>query len=871
MNMGESLRSVALSNDPEALCQFESQMVECLNTDCSSFLSQYLDIFAPEAEMPVEVLIFALNFLRSALRTVILPFRMAIQRAWVEVISVDDASQLEDVLFEVLLSDNHILSPVAADCLSLFISLIGDRAGPFLGRISHEMTRADSMNINFLTNVLSIIREVYRSGWTLNTSMEPTLELLQVHVGFFYAVLEKPLSCEPAITGQVLMCLKALIPMTTKQFAEVDQQVKLLGLLRGLCSQGQELYEEICSLVYTILKTYYGRDDFCLDPYLALTYWGIPAQACRYREAGISMRFWSKVCQFEIDKERQNQQRARLSTRLSLLHWWPEGLIPEIVQPVIWLSQSFASVYIRDTVKALFVNDDSLSRSAYGLLCHLMYYGPFIVFSAISNHLHSIQADDEFTINQCLACLAIICDPHQSRPAIFHFLRDHEEMLSQYIQCENDRLCKSAIVTVTKSIECYGLWLGPDPLVSLVNNLIALVSRSESVANAAISCLRAIVDKLPNSALTIDHMNDLLLGLLDIILHERLDSEVIRSIYRIFTGFAGLCNVDILDSWISCAISSFNGAREAMSNDSDNARNDTIQSCCLCLIADVFKLNHEEMKPKARRIVPLLEELALLVFGGSFPLVEDLLVVLLATVGQLKHEILPMVPWICEFLMEVTKTGNPTVLEPALELMAVLCHLSLDSIPPFIEAIPEIVEASAAGIRSGCLRSLSSLLLASQIEFPDETIQGFLEVCRGACAKVFKIHSNDDDVEGEEEEVNELSEAIINGFTALTIIARDKMDFICEHLSDWTEIAESLVMRQRLPIDPRLLTAYFSLLTYSYEFTLSLPGIIPKLSLLPLTWGITSDDSTIYSRAMRLWDLFSESYRESPKSAPSYS
>jgi hypothetical protein len=123
-----------------------------------------------------------------------------------------------------------------------------------------------------------------------------------------------------------------------------------------------------------------------------------------------------------------------------------------------------------------------------------------------------------------------------------------------------------------------------------------------------------------------------------------------------------------------------------------------------------------------------------------------------------------------------------------------------------------------------------------------------------ACASSFGervVVDADDDLQ----DMMALAESAILGFTALIYMGQNHPLWLEHYIQGWAELAERLVLMQARPVSEHLLEAYFSFLEAIDTYTDSFGQVISMLNMVPISWGIASDDAELCSRGIALFDL----------------
>jgi hypothetical protein len=881
--------------------ELRSKLGRSFDQDVPTFFDQWLAIISPDSTQPEPLVRFALYMLTIALRALELPFFTTFPPNWFERLVDDQPIRLGDYLLDAILRDHHDISAQAGRCVPLFVAAAGEASAPFFTRFLACLTQTelpDPLRLRLLCS----LRSIYQSGSIVKVPRPSQIEILKDHVILFYGVLSDQAPDYMPFLGTVLGCLRALIPIAPAEFAVADEQVHLFTVLKPFAAH-EMLYDDICSLLITIVDTYYDAHLFRLDAFLPLACLGI--ESANAGLAAASMRFWTKVCRLEIAKEEDNQFIRFCLSRMppdrpaDKSHDQPSGQpsdeppeepsdeslderpdeirhhpsdhldpAPELhwcESRIRWLSRAFAQDHAQSVVNALFEGDDILSAAADCLLCHLMHSSPAEVFAAVQTRF----VPSLVLLRPHLVCLSALCTPRHTFLEVNEFLALHQNAVIACLESSDDGMCISALSAIAAAVECYTLYLTAEHLPVLMSHFLGtdlvpsiLTRVDETVQYAAVSCLRTILASSGISAALypIDVMFDHLQQLWDLITRTVSATEVINCAYEIFNDFAKVERpLEMIDGLLVHSWETF----LALPVETDGVRkaNPVIRANCLGLISGIFKAHPGQLPGAAGAVLDMLLSNA----DHLSPLDECLHVIRSA----FEHlDDMACFETVFALLVSVVGHTNVVELEPVFETLSVLCIRypgeMAQRIPAHLELLEPLLhpEAFARASDGPFLRALAGFLSVAPVDFPPVYRDGLLEICTAACEIAFNDSRSDHDeaqdepVEYEPEVMDALFESIILGFATLVFIDRGDCEFLEVRVPQWTITAEQLVLRYRRAAPARLLAAYFTLLETSRKHFPPSQQLIGELSLLPLAWGICSEDMDLWARASALWIRF---------------
>jgi hypothetical protein len=449
---------------------------------------------------------------------------------------------------------------------------------------------------------------------------------------------------------------------------------------------------------------------------------------------------------------------------------------------------------------------------------------------------------------------------------VAEFLRAQDSLVFESVCSDDDALCSAALVTMAKAVEHYGLFLTPEVLPDFVAYLLSLLSQRDAVASAAILCLTSITEHWLISspdyplALRVSHMQ----LLWDTVAGPVSQVPVIESAYLLLEHFvADLPDLDPhqLIAFLEHSVEVFKTTPGQ--DDSGSDRNSALRTCSLDLLTSILRAGGSRLRIQAAGTIRfVLSEITSLHLSP----IEDFLTVLLAAVEQLKCATAVFLGQLVPLAVAVLETWSFTALEPAFELLATLCCLlpcemaaGLPTLPDFITPCLEPGRFPSSS-HPAALRAFASLFQAFPLTLSTEICEGFRGVCTAACEAAFKVDQGHDPETKGVEDMDALAEAVIRGFTALIYIQSENQDVLTQYTREWTDAAEALVVRRPPPISEHLLDAYFSFLEAIIEYSpcWGSPEICGALDLMPLSWGISSDNEELLSRGRSLWDIVRE-------------
>jgi hypothetical protein len=865
MNLRGTFQEALFCTDRQRLDELVSARVEFFNANVPGFFDEWLEICSPDPQWLVDIIRSALRFLIYALRAISLPF-VPIRPDWLSDMSPGCQGALEECLLRLLFCGDETLSALSSRCLSLFVFAAGDRAQPFFSRLLPIATNLQLPECDRF-KALALIRQIYESNALEQLAFDTTVGILREHVDYFYAILHEAVQATSFSRDCTLACLKTLIPLTPVQFVEPAQQFALFTALSSCFEACPSQYPGVCSLVFALLTTFYGDRSYDIGQFLRLTFAGIIAGSPTHMAT--SFRFWRKVCRFEIDRETNNALAERASSSVASSAWCISELVGWTDLQVIWHSRHFAGEYAGRAVAALGEADDDLKSAAYRLLSDLMYSSASLILAAVERTFAALTETSDDVLKPSFLCLSIICNPHHRCPGIQALFASHCEMVLSHLDCSDDDIPECALLALRHAVECYGFPVSPDDLPSLLALLIGLISRPAQVASAAISCLLALIKQYhmpsPDYPISVSTMRDGLDAAWNIITAAVTDCTIIPAAILLFERF--ISGFDVLEPDLQSHFLALSCDTLLSGIGSESPITEAIQNGCLRVITAIFRAGgaREDLLPPAVQMMPTFLSL---VADSDCPLIEEGLTTILAVVEALSEEVTTeLLPVLWDHVMPQIQSISPTALEPALELVSGLCQLVPDAMREVLDSNPDFLQvcldpaASPAAARPGSLRALSRVFRALPVPVDLETLLAFLGVCRSACETAFGVHRDDDDDEEEDEDPSEMAESILLGFSALIFLAKDAQDFISEFMHEWTRVAGILITSYGPPVPQRLLEAYFAFLEANFRHNRSFEAICGDLKLLPLYWGLASDDHCVRLRADHLLDRFGQWYR----------
>jgi hypothetical protein len=849
----DAFSSRMAADDPHEQCQLDSEIINYFNANPSEFFEQCTSIFLADGSISPDIITCALHFVISTLLAVSRPFSVKIRPDWVSLLSEEELRLLGSSLSHEMCSDNLTISTLASNCVPLFIQAAAEHALPLFADLLSSVTNPEAP-LPLRLVALTTLRKTFESRALESLPPAAGIELLAAHVPHFYAILDSPLSHAFPFVSEMVMCVARLIPVTCTEFAEPSQQIRLHELLSGLCGC-DSLYAPICSLLLAIVTTYYDSTVFRLEPFLALTCLGIDSQNCE--TAVESLRVWRKICRLEIAREERNALLRVTLTNLSSSDLWEGAEVQQSLSPIYWRSRQFARDRARRVAEAIFATDDNMSLSAQRLLSRLMYCAPDHVLLAVQ----AFPPMDGVATPKHFACLTLLCNVHQRRTPVREFLAAQGDFVVGSIGSDDDRICSAALATLAKGVEYYGLYVTPDDLRHVVGLLLSLLSRPSTVSSAAIVCLNSVTEhwSIRCPAYPLAARFDDMIALWDTVATDVSEVGVIESAYLILEHFV----TDLFDLDPEGLIRLLDRSVEVFQStpaqdDSDSHRNCAIRSCSLDLITSIFRASGSALRQQARdMIVFLLKEIATVTFSP----IDDFLTVMLAAVEQLRSETAYFLDQLVPLVLSVIGTRSPTALEPAFELMSVLCYLLPLQMAIGLEQGPDVLRYCLepghlpSCTHPGSLRAFSSLLIMFPLHVSPEICDRFLEVCVEAREAALKMIEGRGPEGKDVADMDALSEAVILGFTAL--IYRHSQRLFVPNASEWTQGAETLVMHRPPPVSEHLLEAYFSLLEASNQCypDWESSAICGALNLLPISWGVSSSNAELRCRGLAIWDI----------------
>jgi hypothetical protein len=866
MELAEDFRSFMTCSDIEQYQQLDARITNFFNERVPEFFDQCNVILSFPPGLSDQVVSFAFRFLSYAIRATALPFHGKIRSDWLAILGDSRQSLLTGSLFDGLLSPNPNISALASTCLVHLVVAGGAPAVPVLWHLLTVVRRED-LPVDARLIVLSTMRAVYDSGTLQKLAEGELTEIIGPHLELFYGILQAPRQFDPRCVSGVLMCLRALIPATPAHFTVMNRQVCLGSLLSSVLRQtDSRFYRDVCSLLFIIVTAYYDAPSFHLDPFLELACQGFDSSDVE--AAAACTRFWSKICRLEIAKTERNDLLTRIIGATPCSLWSSKPLVQWSRLPVKWLIREFARTRVERLVAVIVTGEQPLFSAAERLLLDLMYCSPIDVCSAVVA---------SFSVANCmqrLICIRILCSFSHPPRLIPEFVSSHHDAIIDCLRSSDDELCRCAISTVTRAVESCGLFAAPDDLPVLVPLFHGLIQNRPSVASSAVVCLMAVLDNsaVYSPAYPLDRRFEDMAHLWSIITPEVADVDVIMPAYMIFAHF--VADLDPSDEkrlgiFLDRALQTFVDTR--IQDDELSASNGTVRGCCLDRVTAIFRASRGTFREQAIHVIEFVFDQ--IVHVPLSP-IEAFLTVILAASEQLVTETAYFLDRLLHLLLQEIATGTATVLEPAFELMSYLCLVLPEPMALLVGSMPDCFaqcldpEVFPSATHPGSLRAVASFLAAIPGAFPPQIHEQFHQVCLTACPAAFGIRSPSgcdiDDDDEDEVDLIALSEAIILGFTALIRMTHETPDWLSQYIRNWTEVSESLIITQPVPIDQALLEAYISFLEASRDCSPDFEEVIGVINTLPIFWGIASDDDEVHSRALSLLGTLTEWHEKHP-------
>ena len=803
------LFSAALADNPDTRIAAEKEILQMYTTDIVTLLGGCAGLILSDPPAPESAVQYSFIIITRTFDPTITNPLVRIQANWHTKMSQEQRNVLKMAIVRGLMFPAQKIWGMAAHCVCLVVAI---ERTTTLDVFSNLQELIISANYSESTHFAAIaaLKEIYSRRFVHEMPPE-SLEISKGHVLMTYQFISNAPRFPIPFIKEIVLTLAEILKARSGQvnFAEEHSRifelvVKLLPMVTDV-----ELYEAVHYLLLSDVQVFYGNPGFPLETVMNIVAAGIRSGNPMF--SIVSLSFCELIAKVEIGFVKENEMlerykvaRERHMTGRQIEQNHKSSELPDSPwknRRVYNYTKYFAERHLDAVLDVLLRIDpqetgaDSRDDAepymfAHSLLRKMFLMAPEVIFPAVKS-LYESHASDSAWVAQhgLLVAINTVCRKEKQHQQVFEFLNSCGDFIVRCTTSSVDRLADTALYTLKSAIDCYGLFVTPEKLQAIMEHVVGLIERGDSIAHRAFGALTSIMRRFEagSSRSPLLDLYPLVYRIYEFALSfcdtwER--RELLDELYVFMEEY--ICRLpntglDLVKQFLDTLIESLVSSKKGLATVGDCALAIYKQQCWLSTLNGVFETYRSKVVEKAYLCVEILLEI---IRDEEGPVLDDALRTLIRIVSVIGMATADIIEPIMNAVTKAIQSQVPTLISTSALLLGNLFKNATESMIPFLSQSVNLIIGCIDDNRfsrefyPNLTRSLSYILKSAATKIvPD----------RGMRDAVFAVYQRFLtlplflDSEDAIEYGNAIFESIFLGYAAVIRASKDDKEFLMEN------------------------------------------------------------------------------------------